>query len=64
MNWTILTDNRSEDSRLLTEHGLSVYVETSQHKLLLDTVASDVFLRNVECLRIDVTDVGMISLMP
>ena len=37
MNWTILTDNRSEDSRLLTEHGLSVYVETSQHKLLLDT---------------------------
>ncbi len=32
MNWTILTDNRSDDSRLLTEHGLSVYVETSQHK--------------------------------
>lgn len=31
MNWTILTDNRSDDSRLLTEHGLSVYVETSQH---------------------------------
>ena len=60
MNWTILTDNRSEDSRLFTEHGLSVYVETSQHKLLLDTGASDVFLRNAERLGIDLTDVDYV----
>jgi len=60
MNWTILTDNRSEDSRLLTEHGLSVYVETSQHKLLLDTGASDVFLRNAERLGIDLTDIDYV----
>ena len=60
MNWTILTDNRNEDSRLLTEHGLSVYVETSQHKLLLDTGASDVFLRNAERLGIDLTDIDYV----
>jgi len=60
MNWTILTDNRSDDSRLLTEHGLAVYVETSRHKLLLDTGASDVFLRNAERLGIDLTDVDYV----
>ena len=60
MNWTILTDNRSNDSRLLTEHGLAVYVETSQHKLLLDTGASDVFLRNAERLGIDLADVDYV----
>lgn len=60
MNWTILADNRSEDSRLLTEHGLSVYVETAQHKLLLDTGASDVFLRNAERLGIDLTKVDYV----
>ena len=60
MNWTILTDNRSNDNRLLTEHGLSVYVETAQHKLLLDTGASDVFLRNAEFLGINLAEVDYV----
>jgi len=60
MNWTILADNRSEDNQLLTEHGLAVYVETSRHKLLLDTGASDVFLRNAERLGIDLSDVDYV----
>ncbi len=60
MRWTILTDNRTTDNRLLTEHGLSVYVETSRHKLLLDTGASDVFARNAECLGINLADVDYV----
>ena len=57
MKCTILTDNRTNDSQLIAEHGLSVYVETARHKLLLDTGASDVFIRNAERLGIDLTEV-------
>ncbi len=53
IKWTILTDNRTYDARLQTEHGLSVYVETKRHRLLLDTGASDLFLRNAQLLGID-----------
>ena len=77
MKWTVLSDNRSNDSRLSTEHGLSILLETmnereqcdacidiaerggvrhsqtGRHKILLDTGASDVFIRNAELLGID-----------
>ena len=72
MKWTVLSDNRSDDSLLSTEHGLSILLETTneraqcdaciniaeqggfrrsqteRHKILLDTGASDVFIRNAE----------------
>ncbi len=51
MKWTVLSDNRSCDSRLETEHGLSILLETDRHCILMDTGASDVFLRNAERLR-------------
>lgn len=53
MKWTVLSDNRTRSSTLSTEHGLSVYLETDRHRLLLDTGASDVFIRNAEQLGID-----------
>lgn len=39
------------------EHGLSFYVETEKHKLLVDSGASDLFLRNAELLGTDLTKV-------
>ncbi len=69
MRWTVLSDNRSDDSRLSTEHGLSIFLQTTnerggvrrsqtaRHKILLDTGASDVFIRNAEQLGIDLSDV-------
>ena len=65
MNWTILTDNRAtacQGGTLETEHGLSVWLETTSHKLLLDTGASDVFVRNAERLGIDLGDVDYVFL--
>ena len=65
MNWTILTDNRAtacQGGTLETEHGLSVLLETTSHKLLLDTGASDVFVRNAERLGIDLGDVNYVFL--
>ena len=60
MKWTVLSDNRSKDSRLSTEHGLSVLLQTEQHRILPDTGASDVFIRNAELLDIDLSDVDYV----
>lgn len=60
MKWTVLSDNRSCDSQLQTEHGLSVLSETKGHRILLDTGASDVFIRNAERLGIDLGTVDYV----
>lgn len=57
MKWVVLSDNRSNDSRLSTEHGLSILLQTERYKILLDTGASDVFIRNAERLGINLCDV-------
>ena len=48
MKWTVLSDNRACNDLLQTEHGLSILLETDKHRILLDTGASDVFIRNAE----------------
>ena len=60
MKWTVLSDNRSDDGRHSTEHGLSILLETERHKILLDTGASDVFIRNAEQLGINISDVDYV----
>ena len=60
MKWTVLSDNRSDDSRFSTEHGLSILLQTERHKILLDTGASDVFIRNAELLGMNLSDVGYV----
>ena len=60
MKWTVLSDNRSSDSRLSIEHGLSILLETERHKILLDTGASDVFIKNAELLGIDLSTVDYV----
>lgn len=39
------------------EHGLSFYIETNNHKLLVDSGASDMFSRNAKLLNIDLSQV-------
>ena len=60
MQWTVLSDNRNNDIRLCTEHGLSILLTTERHKILLDTGASDVFIRNAEQLDINLSDVDYV----
>ena len=60
MKWTVLSDNRSNDSRLATEHGLSILLETDRHKILLDTGSSALFMHNAEILGIDLSHVDYI----
>ena len=42
------------------EHGLSFYIETENHKLLLDTGATDAFLDNAIVLGIDLKKVDTV----
>lgn len=60
MKWTVLSDNRSNSPMLETEHGLSILLQTERHKILLDTGASDVFLRNAEQLDVNLSDVDYV----
>ena len=60
MKWIVLSDNRSNDNRLSTEHGLSILLETEKHRILLDTGASDVFIRNAEVLGVDLSNVDYV----
>jgi len=60
MQWTVLSDNRSSNPALETEHGLSILLQTERHKILLDTGASDVFIRNAEQLGMDFSDVDYV----
>ena len=65
-------DGTSGISCLSTEHGLSILLETTgerggvrrsqteRHKILLDTGASDVFIRNAGLLGIDLSDVDYV----
>ncbi len=62
MKWTVLTDNRTTNDHLITEHGLSILLETERHRILLDTGASDVFLRNAETLGVDLQNVDYLFL--
>ena len=60
MKWTVLSDNRTCNDQLQTEHGLSVLLETEKHRILLDTGASDVFIRNAEQMGIDLSTVDYV----
>ena len=60
MKWTVLSDNRSCDDSLETEHGLSILLETDHHRILLDTGASDVFFCNAEKMGIELSSVDYV----
>jgi len=60
MKWTVLSDNRSCDTTFETEHGLSILLETEKHRILLDTGASDVFIRNAKQMGIDLSTVDYV----
>ncbi len=57
--------NLVEDTKkgsCLNEHGLSFYIETENHKLLLDSGATDLFLENAQRLDLDLTQVDIFVL--
>ena len=60
IGFTVLSDNRKLCSDFQTEHGLSIYVETDEHKILLDTGASCNFIKNAVLQNIDLGEVDYV----
>lgn len=57
-----LVENTAGRDGCGTEHGLCLYVESKRHKLLLDTGASDLFIRNAEKKGIKLEEVDTVVL--
>jgi len=54
-----LVENTAISERYSCEHGLSLYVETKNHKILFDTGASGIFADNAEKLNVDLAQVDI-----
>jgi 7,8-dihydropterin-6-yl-methyl-4-(beta-D-ribofuranosyl)aminobenzene 5'-phosphate synthase len=62
MKIKVLMENTSVDSRYVTEHGLSLYIETKNHNLLFDTGQSSGFLKNATTLNVAISKVDIVFL--
>ncbi len=59
MKITVLSENTAISENLASEHGLSLYIETENHKILFDTGQSDIFYKNATILGIDLSEVDI-----
>ena len=57
-----LVENSCGNENCIAEHGLSIYIETEKHKLLLDTGQTDAVVKNAEALSIDLSAVDTVIL--
>ena len=60
MRLIVLSDNTSVSESLESEHGLSIYIETTGHHILFDTGAGCIFKRNAEKLGVDLATVDLL----
>ncbi|MGI6316541.1 MAG: MBL fold metallo-hydrolase [Christensenellales bacterium] len=55
----VLSENTASSEKLGSEHGLSFYIETENHKILFDTGASGLFAENAEKMGVDLTRIDL-----
>lgn len=60
MKLQVLSDNLKLHKSLESEHGLCIYLETETLKILLDTGASDKFIRNAEKAEIHIDEIDYV----
>ena len=60
MKVTVLVENTApQNSGLVSEHGLSLYIQYRDHHILLDAGCSQAFAQNAQVLGIDLTQVDL-----
>ena len=59
MKLTTLIENTTCRPDLTPEHGLSLYIETGEHRILFDAGQSDAFADNAEKMGIDLGEVDL-----
>ena len=57
MNIKMLMENTSVSDKFCSEHGLSIYIETNDIKIIFDVGASDLFLKNAKNMNVDISDI-------
>ena len=62
MRIVVLMEDAEGKDNLYYEHGLSIYIETTDHKILLDTGKSENTLKNAEALSIPLKDIDTLVL--
>ena len=55
-----LSENTSVSNQFCFEHGLSLYIETSDKKLLFDVGASGIFYENAKKLAVEISDIDFL----
>lgn len=61
MKLTVLTENTA-GANFLAEHGLSYFIEYDNKKILFDTGATDVFLKNAKKLKVNIDEADLVVL--
>lgn len=59
MRITALIENTAAEPKFCYEHGLSLFIESGNHKILFDAGASANFIKNAELLNIDIPSVDI-----
>ena len=59
MKLTVLTENTTGSPHLIAEHGLSLYLETKDLRLLFDTGQTDALIANAAFLGVDLGTVDL-----
>lgn len=62
MRFIVLIEDRNCDNNCISEHGLSIYIETEGNKLLLDSGITDAFINNAKTLGINLDEINNIVL--
>lgn len=62
MKITTLIENLVYKQGLVAEHGLALYIETENHKILFDTGQSGLFLQNAQKLGVEIEDIDCLIL--
>lgn len=62
MKIVTLIENLVYSSKLIAEHGLSMYIETANRKILFDTGQTGLFLQNAKILGISIEDIDCLVL--
>lgn len=55
-----LMENTAGSTGCLFEHGLSFYIETKRHRILMDTGATDAFMENADKLGVDLAQIDTV----
>lgn len=57
-----LVENTAVSDEFFCEHGLSLYIETKNHKIIFDAGQTDLFLKNAQTLGVDISQVDTVVL--